>query len=148
MKSNGFRAYRKTTVITADPGKLVLMCYGGAIDQLKIAKMKYQEKDYEAKCKALKKAMDLIDELLCSLDFEKGSDISRHLQAIYHYMTMRILQADVNRDIDGIDEVIGLLTELLSAWREIIAGQTGQSRIMQPESIEFNEERTQQAVRM
>ena len=143
MKSNGSRAYRKMTVITADPGKLVIMCYEGAIDQLKIAKMKYQEKEYEAKCKALKKAMDLIDELLFSLDFEKGGDISRHLEAIYRYMTMRILHADVNRDIDGIDEVIGLLTELLSAWKEIIAGQ---SRIMQPESIEFNEERTQQAV--
>ena len=143
MNSYGIRAYRKTTVITSDPGKLVLMCYEEAINQLKIVKMKYQEKDYEAKCKALKKAMDLIDELLFSLDFEKGGDISRHLEAIYRYVTMRILQADVNRDIDGIDEVIGLLTELLSAWEEIIAGQ---SRKMQPESIEFNEERTQQAV--
>jgi len=143
MNSYGVRAYRKTTVITADPGKLVLMCYGGAIDQLKIAKMKYQENDYEAKCKALTKATNLIDELLYSLDFEKGGDISRHLKALYHYMTNRILLADVNRDIDGFDEVIGILTELLSAWKEIIAGQ---SRIMQPESIEFNEERMQQAV--
>lgn len=145
MNSYGVRAYRKTTVITADPGKLVLMCYEGAIDQLKIAIMKYREKDYEAKFKALTKATNLIDELLYSLDFEKGGDISRHLQAIYNYMTARILQADVNRDIDGIDEVIGLLTELLSAWKEIIAGQ---SRKMQPESTEFIEERTQQAVRM
>jgi flagellar protein FliS len=142
MNSYGIRAYRKTTVITADPGKLVLMCYEGAIDQLKIAKMKYQEKDYEAKCKALTKAMNLIDELLYSLDFEKGGDISRHLKAIYNYMTVRILQADVNRDIAGIDEVIGILTELLSAWKEIFSGQ---SKKFQPESIEFNEERTQQA---
>ena len=148
MYRNSIRAYCKTTVITADPGKLVIMCYEGAIEQLKIAKIKYQEKNYEAKFKALTKATNLIDELLYSLDFEKGGDISRHLQAIYNYMTLRILRADINRDIDGIDEVIGLLTELLSAWKEIIAGQTGQSRKMQPESIEFNKERTQQAVRM
>ncbi len=145
MNNYGIRAYRKTTVITADPGKLVLMCYEGAIDQLKIAKMKYQEKDYEAKCKALIKAMNIIDELLYSLDFEKGGNISRHLQAIYNYMTARILQADLNRDIDGFDEVIGLLTELLSAWKEIFSGQIKQ---FQPGSIEYNEERTQQAVRM
>lgn len=142
MNNHGLRAYRKTTVITADPGKLVIMCYEGAIDQLKIAKMKYLEKDYEAKCKALTKAMNIIDELLYSLDFEKGGDISRNLQAIYNYVTRRILLADINRDIDGIDEVIGMLTELLSSWKEIICGQ---SRNFQPVSIEFNEERTQQA---
>lgn len=143
MNSYGVRAYRKTTVITSDPGKLVLMCYEGAIDQLKIAKMKYQEKDYEAKCKALTKATNFIDELLYSLDFEKGGDIARNLEALYYYMTKRILQADLNIDIDGIDEVIRILTDLLSAWKEIIAGQ---SRKMQPGSIAFNEEMTQQAV--
>ena len=145
MNSYGIRAYRKTTVITADPGKLILMCYEGAIDQLKIAKMKYQEKDYEAKCKALTKAMNIIDELLYSLDFEKGGNISRHLQSIYNYITSRILMADVNRDINGLDEVIGILTELLSAWKEIISGQ---DKKFMPESIEYNEERTQQAARM
>jgi flagellar protein FliS len=108
--------------------------------------MKYQEKDYEAKCKALTKAMNIIDELLYSLDFEKGGSIAGNLRALYNYMTNRILQSDVNRDIEGIDEVIGILTELLSAWKEIIAGQTGQSRKFQPESIEFNEARTQQAI--
>lgn len=142
MYRNSIRAYCKTTVITADPGKLVIMCYEGAIEQLKIAKIKYQGKDYEAKFKALTKATNLIDELLYSLDFEKGGSIARNLESLYNYMTHRILQADVNRDIDGIDEVIGILTDLLSVWKEIIAGQ---SRKFQPESIEFNEERTQQA---
>lgn len=145
MYRNSIRAYRKTIIMTADPGRLVLMCYEGAIDNLKIAKMKYQEKDYEAKCKALTKAMNFIDELLYSLDFEKGGDISRHLQEIYNFMTSRIIQADVNRDIDGFDEVIEILTELLSAWKEIFSGQ---SKNYQPGSIEFNEERTQHAVRM
>ncbi|RPH52380.1 MAG: flagellar export chaperone FliS [Desulfobacteraceae bacterium] len=145
MNSHGLRAYRKTTVITADPGRLIIMCYEGAINQLKIAKMKYERKEYEAKYKALTNAMDYIDELLCSLDFEKGGDIARHLQTLYNYMTNRLLQADVNRNIEGVDEVIGILTELLSAWKEIVAGQ---SRKFQPESIEFNEERPRQAVRM
>ena len=53
--------------------------------------------------------------------------------------------ADVNRDINGLDEVIGILTELLSAWKEIISGQ---DKKFLPESIEYNEERTQQAARM
>ncbi|MBA4323355.1 MAG: hypothetical protein C0408_11115, partial [Odoribacter sp.] len=74
-----------------------------------------------------------------------GGDISRRLQAIYNYVTVRILQADLNRDFDGFDEVIGIMTELLSAWKQII---TGQGKKFQPESIGFNEERTQQALRI
>jgi flagellar secretion chaperone FliS len=122
MVTNGARAYRNTEVVTADPGKLVLMCYEGAIFQLKIAKTKFQEKKFEDKGKALIKALDFIQELASSLDFEKGDLIARNLDSIYNYVTRRIHQADVTKDLGGIDEAIGLLAELLSAWKEIIGG--------------------------
>lgn len=122
MHSHGMQAYQRTAVITADPGRLVIMCYEGAILQLKTAKMKYQEKDYEGKGRAIKKTLDIIDELVCALDLEKGGVIARNLESIYNYSTRRILQADVAKDLGGIDEVIALLSELLSAWKEIIEG--------------------------
>ena len=75
MVTNGARAYRNTEVVTADPGKLVLMCYEGAILQLKIIKMKSLEKEFEDKGKALIKAVDFIHELASSLDFEKGANL-------------------------------------------------------------------------
>lgn len=145
MYSNGIQSYRKTSVITSDQGKLILMCYEGAIDNLKIAKLKYKEEDYAGKLKALKKAMNFIDELLCSLNFEKGGAIARNLSALYEYINRRILLADANRDPAGFDEVIGILTDLSSAWNEIIAGK---SIGFQPESVDFNEKRTQQAFRL
>ncbi|MBW1739572.1 MAG: flagellar protein FliS [Deltaproteobacteria bacterium] len=48
MYGNGFDAYRRTDVVTADPKKLVIMCYEGAISNLKIAKEKYLSSEYEA----------------------------------------------------------------------------------------------------
>jgi flagellar secretion chaperone FliS len=122
MYNDGFGAYRKMAVTTANPGKHILMCYEGAILQLKIAKTKYREKDYEGKGKAVTKTMAIIDELTCALDFEKGGEIARNLEAIYNYVTRRVLLADVTRDLRGIDEVIGILNDLLSAWKEIIEG--------------------------
>ena len=142
MYNNGVQSYRKISVITADPGKLILMCYEGAIDQLKIVKQKYEEKDYVGKCKALQKAIDFIDELLCSLNFEKGGAIAKNLSELYKYMNTKILQADINKDIGGFDEVIGILSELLSAWEEII---NGQRKKIQPGSIELDRERMRQA---
>jgi flagellar protein FliS len=119
MYSNGIQSYRKTSVVTSDPVKLVIMCYEGAIDSLKLAKQKIIDKDYEAKAKAIIKALDIINELLCSIDFEKGGTIAKNLEALYKYMWSRIMYADLNKETNSIDEVIGMLAELLSAWKEV-----------------------------
>ena len=140
MYSNGIRDYRRTSVVTADPKRLVLMCYEGAIDSLKIGKQKIIEKDYEAKGVALTKFQDIINELLCSLDFEKGVSIAKNLDSLYNYMLRRILHADLKKDISAIDEVIGMLDELKSAWEEVFFKQ---GREVKPDLAEFTEERRQ-----
>jgi len=119
MYHNGIKSYRKTEVTTSDPVKLVIMCYEGAINSLKLAKEKIKEKDYEKKSKAIIKAKDIIEELMCSLDFEKGGIIASNLSTIYNYMLRRILHGDVHKDLGAFDEVIGMLNELLSAWQEV-----------------------------
>jgi flagellar protein FliS len=95
------------------------MCYEGVIDSLKLAKEKIKEKDYENKAKAIIKAQDIIKELMCSLNFEKGGEIANNLDSLYNYMLRRILQGDLNKDVRPIDEVIEMFTELLSAWEEV-----------------------------
>jgi flagellar protein FliS len=119
MHCNGIQSYRKTSVVTSDPVRLVIMCYEGAIDSLKLAKERMRQKNYEKKAKAIIKAQDIINELLCSLDLEKGGAIASNLSSLYNYMLRRILYGDVNKDIGALDEVIGMLNELLSAWREV-----------------------------
>ena len=142
MYSNGFQSYRKTNVITADPKRLVLMCYEGAIENLKIARNRYAEKDYEGKASVVNKAQNIISELQCSLDFEKGGSIAGNLESLYNYMSRRILHADVNKDVGAIDEVIGMLSELKSAWEEVFFKQPGE---IESETIGFDEETGQVA---
>ena len=144
MYSNGIQSYRKTSVVTSDPVKLVIMCYEGAIDSLKLAKQKIIDKDYEAKAKAIIKALDIIDELLCSIDFEKGGTIAKNLEALYRYILSRIMYADLNKETDSIDEVIGMLAELLSAWKEVASRPYSE---IQPEEEHFYEERSAMADR-
>ena len=141
-RQNGIQSYRRTNVVTADPGKLVIMCYEGAIDNLMIAKQKNAEKKYEEKSRHINKTRDIIDELLCSLDFEKGGLIAGNLESLYNYITRRILQADVNKDVGAFDEVIGILRELLSAWEEMF---TTPKRELQGEAVRFDANSKQQA---
>ena len=56
-------------------------------------------------------------------------------------MLRRILHADVKKDISAIDEVIGMLNELKSAWEEIFCKQDRETK---PEAVGFDEERRQQ----
>ena len=119
MYCNGIQSYRKTNITTSDPLRLIIMCYEGIIDCLNLAKEKIKEKDYEKKANAIIKAQDIINELMCSLNFEIRGEIAGNLESLYNYMLRRILQGDLNKDVRPIDEVIGMLNELLSAWREL-----------------------------
>ena len=141
-RQNGIQSYRRTNVVTADPGKLVIMCYEGAIDNLIIAKQKDAEKKYEEKSRHINKTKDIIDELLSSLDFEKGGLIARNLESLYNYMSRRILQAGASKDMGAFDEVIGMLRELLSAWEEVF---TKPERELQAEAVRLDENSKQQA---
>jgi len=123
MYRNGARAYRQTNVLTADPKKLVVMCYEGAITNLKVAKERFLSGEHEAKGKAMRKAHDIISELMCALDFEKGGQIAKNLDALYNYMQRRLLVADIKKDMEAIDEVAGMLEELKGAWEEIFYGK-------------------------
>lgn len=123
MYSNGIQMYRKTNVVTADPKRLVLKCYEGAIDCLKIGTQKLAEKDYGGKGKNLTKARDIIYELKASLNFEQGGTIAANLDSLYNYMLKRITEADLKNDVQVFEDVIGMLEELKSAWEEIFNDQ-------------------------
>ena len=138
MYSSGVQSYRKTDVMTADPKKLVMLCYEGAIDNLKIGKNKIIEKDYEGKCRALTRAQDIIGELLSSLNFEKGGSIANGLDSLYNYMLRRIIHADFKNDVPAIDEVVQLLTELKAAWEDIFGRK--ESRL-EPGKVEVNQDK-------
>jgi flagellar protein FliS len=119
MVGKGMGTYQEISFLTADPKKLILICYRQAILNLKAAREHYLAKEYEAKAKALQKGLDIICELSNALDFEKGGSIARNLDALYKYMTRSLLEADLKRDLNMFAAIIGILEELESAWKAI-----------------------------
>ena len=119
MYGNGIDAYRQTNVVTADPRKLVVMCYEDAVKHLKTALTAYESNDYEAKARSLAKVHDIVAFLIQSLDFTRGGDIARALDSLYNYILRRLMDGDLKRDKAAFDEVIHIFEELLSSWRNI-----------------------------
>ena len=124
MYNRGIQSYRKVNVTTSNAVQLIVMCYEGAIDSLKIAKQKYLANDFESKSAAITRFMDIIAELQCALDFDKGAEVAKNLDAVYNFMTQKILEADMNKDLAAIDSVINMLSELLPAWKAVLSKQT------------------------
>jgi flagellar protein FliS len=117
----GIKAYAKTDlesgVLSADPHKLIALLFQGALLAIANAKNAMLRKDIPLKCKAITHAMRIIDEgLAASLDKNVGGDLVLNLAALYEYMCRRLLAANVNNDIEALDEVVRLLGELKGAW--------------------------------
>lgn len=135
MVEKGVGTYQQVSFLTADPKKLILICYRQAILNLKAAREHFLAKEYEAKAKSLQKALDFICELNNALDFEKGGTIAKNLDTLYKYITRSLLEADIKRDVNIFTAIIGMLEELESAWEEICSPKEKASNIPAPHMI-------------
>jgi flagellar protein FliS len=107
-------------VIGADPHKLISMLYQGALLAIANAKNGILRKDIPAKCEAISKAMLIISEgLQASLDKGVGGQLALNLDALYSYMAVRLVHANLHNDMEALDEVARLLNELKGAWDSI-----------------------------
>ena len=110
----------ETGVSTADPHKLILMLFEGALLQIGTAVIALEKKDVPTKGMAISKAIEIIlNGLKVSLDYEAGGELAQRLGALYDYMTQRLLYANLHNSRPAMDEVTQLLTDLKSAWEAI-----------------------------
>lgn len=115
----GRSIYQETQVTAAPQKKLITMLYDGAIKNLKLSIVSIEEKDIEKANNLLIKAQNIISEFMITLDFDKGGDISTSLYSLYDYMYNTLIKANIDKDIEKIEEVIKYLEELRETWSQI-----------------------------
>jgi len=124
----GVNAYAKvgleTGVSAATPHKLIVMLYDGAIVAILNGLAQMKAGNIEEKGKAISKAIQIIDNgLRASLDKEVGGSIALNLDALYEYMSSRLLTGNIQNDAAALEEVRGLLADLRDTWNQIGEGQ-------------------------
>lgn len=121
MNSNsGYQSYQSTRVLTANQGDLILMLYGGALSFVDRAKTAMAAGNYEETNDALIRAKRIVSELLASVD-DSGGEISANLRSLYSYVIDRLIEANVSRSTQALDEATDVLTTLKSAWESVSA---------------------------
>ena len=107
----------ETGVAGASPKRLVVMLYEGALKAIFAARASMARNDTATKGESISKAIAIIAQgLRPALDFEAGGDIATNLRALYDYICMRLLYANLKNDVNSLDEAARLLSELKGAW--------------------------------
>lgn len=115
-QAHPYQAYQTTNVQTADQASLIIMLYDGAIRFLKKARGKIYTGDIEGAHNYIVRARQIVSELLSTLRPEKAGAIGANLKRIYVYAHNRLVEANLMKDAEIVDEVIQILSVLREGW--------------------------------
>lgn len=122
---NAYAQYNNSKVLTASPAELVLMLYDGAIKFCNIAIMALENKDIQKAHTNIVKVERIIDHFRMTLDMTYP--VAEDFERIYKYLSERLVQANIKKDKEILEEVCGHLRSVRDTWKEVmrINGQKG-----------------------
>ncbi|MCL2229830.1 MAG: flagellar export chaperone FliS [Treponema sp.] len=128
---NASSTYKETTIRTAGQGQLIVMLYDEAVKQLtKAVELlelnKTDKRDpgrIELINKAVMKTEEILTELMVSLDFEQGGEISKNLFSLYTWFNRELVEANISQNTTRMKAVKDMLFELRNSW-SAVANQT------------------------
>lgn len=110
----------ETGVTSASPHKLIVMLFEGAMLHVTLAKQYMESRQTALKGKEISRSIAFIENgLRASLNKNVGGELAWNLDALYAYMSKRLITANTTGDTAILDEVYRLLSELKGAWEAI-----------------------------
>jgi flagellar protein FliS len=122
MVSTSIKKYRNAnaeSVVDASPHQLISLILRHILSNIAIASGAIDRKEIENKGKAISKAIALVGELQDSLDMEKGGEVSQNLFNLYDYIIRTLIQANIENDVNKLEEVRDLIATVKEGWDAI-----------------------------
>lgn len=117
-QANGYNAYAQNKVMTASPAELTLMLYEGAIKFCNIAVVAIEQNDYEKANTNIQKAERIIGEFQATLNFKYA--VAKDFDNVYRYLMERLIQANLKKDTEILEEVLKHLRTMRDTWKEVM----------------------------
>jgi flagellar secretion chaperone FliS len=112
--SNPYQTYQKQAVSTSRPEELTYMLYQGLVKYIRISKNSLENKNFEESHSYNLRSQDILSELMITL--KKGYPVTDQLLTMYDYMKTRLIQANISKDIQILEEVETHAVELSETW--------------------------------
>ena len=133
MRERALASYGDVKVTTgvsgADNVQLIQMLFDGLIESLATAKGQIERGMIMEKSKSLARAGRIVVGLQGALDFDKGGEIARNLNDLYSYITRRLFHVNAHNDLQAVQEIHNLMSEIRGAWQMVpsLVPATGRS---------------------
>ena len=115
---NGYNQYANSKLMTASPAQLTLMLYDGAIKFCNLAIMGIEQNNIPKAHTNIRKVERIIEEFRASLDFKY--EVAQDFENVYKYMYDRLVEANVKKDKDILEEVLKHLRTMRDTWEEVM----------------------------
>lgn len=121
------QSYRKVSVESeisvASPHRIIQMMFEGALQRLAQGRYAIEQNDVTNKGIYIGKAIGIITGLNNSLNMDEGGEIANNLSDLYDFMLRRISEANMNNDVQAIDDVSEILRTIKEGWDAIPSDQ-------------------------
>ena len=125
VNQNGYAAYANSKLMTATPAELTLMLYDGAIKFCNIAITAIDEKNIEKAHNNIVKVEKIIEEFQITLNHKYAT--AEDFENVYVYLKQRLLEANVKKDKEILEEVLTHLRTMRDTWKEVMRLSAAQS---------------------
>ena len=115
---SAYAQYNNSKVLTASPAELTLMLYDGAIKFCNIAELSVEKNDIPRAHENIRKVRNIIGYLHSTLDMKY--EVSKDFDNIYSYLERRLVEANVKKDKEILEEINTHLHSIRDNWKEVM----------------------------
>ena len=115
---DAYAQYNNSKILTASPAELTLMLYEGAIKFCNVAIVAVEQQDIAKAHTNIIKVQRIIDYLRQTLDMKYP--VAQDFENIYVYLSQRLIEANMKKDKDILEEVNGHLRSVRDTWKEVM----------------------------
>lgn len=112
-----YTAYQRVNETIENKQELLLKTYEEILSMLNIAGMAIDEHDVTVKANAISKVTNALAVLKASIDFEKGGEIAKNLDALYAFCIDTLIKASARDDKQAVDDVKGIVNDVYTGFK-------------------------------
>ena len=107
-------AYKNQQIMTASPEQLTLLLYNGALRFLNESIQAMEQGDIPKSHNANLRVQDIVREFVATLDI--SYEISQTWAQIYEYTEHCLIQGNIKKDVEQLQNAKSMLEEMRDAW--------------------------------
>jgi flagellar protein FliS len=109
-------SYMEQKIMNARPEELTLMLYEGVVKFINQTALFNDQKTYDKSNNANLRAQAILQELRSTLNME--IEMSENLENLYIYMMEQLVDANITKSNETLQDVLNLATDLRDTWKE------------------------------